>query len=115
MKKENIEVTPGSASEWYDLGVSLMRQTRFGDAINAFNRAAELASEGPASEGPASEEPASEEFVSGRPASEGLTSGESASGNLVLEDLADIKKKSLASIEVIQEIIGFVNKDLMNP
>ena len=95
MKKENIEVTPGSASEWYDLGVSLMRQTLFGDAINAFNRAAELASEGPASE----------EFVS----------GESASGNLALEDLADIKKKSLASIEVIQEIIGFVNKDLMNP
>ena len=75
MKKENIEITPGSASEWYDLGVSLMRQTRFGDAINAFNRAAELAS----------------------------------------CELDDIKKKSLASIGVIREIIGFVNKDLMNP
>ena len=110
MKKENIEVTPGSASEWYDLGVSLMRQTRFGDAINAFNRAAELASEGPASE-----EFVSGESVSGRPASEGLASEESASGNLALEDLVNIRKKSLASIEVIQEIIGFVNKDLMNP
>ena len=54
-----------------------MRQTRFGDAINAFSRAAEL-----------------------------------ASGEL---KNSDIKKKSLASIEVIQEIIGFVNKDLMNP
>lgn len=75
MKKENIEITPGSASEWYDLGVSLMRETRFGDAINAFNRAAELAS----------------------------------------GELYDIKKKSLASIGVIREIIGFVNKDLMNP
>ena len=75
MKKENIEITPGSASEWYDLGVSLMRETRFGDAINAFNRAAELAS----------------------------------------CELDDIKKKSLASIGVIREIIGFVNKDLMNP
>ena len=75
MKKENIEITPGSASEWYDLGVSLMRETRFGDAINAFNRAAELAS----------------------------------------SELDDIKKKSLASIGVIREIIGFVNKDLMNP
>ena len=75
MKKENIETTPGSASEWYDLGVSLMRETRFGDAINAFNRAAELAS----------------------------------------CELDDIKKKSLASIGVIREIIGFVNKDLMNP
>lgn len=75
MKKENIEITPGSASEWYDLGVSLMRETRFGDAINAFNRAAELAS----------------------------------------GELDDIKKKSLASIGVIREIIGFVNKDLMNP
>lgn len=77
MKKENIEITPGSASEWYDLGVSLMRETRFGDAINAFNRAAELAS-------------------------------------CELEN-SDIKKKSLASIGVIREIIGFVNKDLMNP
>ena len=77
MKKENIETTPGSASEWYDLGVSLMRQTRFGDAINAFSRAAEL-----------------------------------ASGEL---ENSDIKKKSLGSIEVIREIIGFVNKDLMNP
>ena len=75
MKKENIEITPGSASEWYDLGVSLMRETRFGDAINAFNRAAELAS----------------------------------------CEFDDIKKKSLASIGVIREIIGFVNKDLMNP
>ena len=75
MKKENIEITPGSASEWYDLGVSLMRETRFGDAINAFNRAAELAS----------------------------------------CELDDIKKKSLASIGVIREIIGFGNKDLMNP
>lgn len=75
MKTENLEITPGSASEWYDLGVSLMRETRFGDAINAFNRAAELAS----------------------------------------CELDDIKKKSLASIGVIREIIGFVNKDLMNP
>lgn len=27
----------------------------------------------------------------------------------------DIKRKSLASIELIQEINGFVNTDLMNP
>lgn len=27
----------------------------------------------------------------------------------------DIKKKSLASVELIQEINGFVNVDLMNP
>ena len=77
MKKENIEITPGSASEWYDLGVSLMRETRFGDAINAFNRAAEL-----------------------------------ASGKL---ENSDIKKKSLASIGVIREVIGCVDKDRMNP
>ncbi|MGN0189057.1 MAG: tetratricopeptide repeat protein [Candidatus Cryptobacteroides sp.] len=76
MKKENIKITPGSASEWYDLGVSLMRQTRFGDAINAFQESARLADAG---------------------------------------GLEDIKKKSLASVEVIRDIIGFVNKDLMNP
>ena len=29
--------------------------------------------------------------------------------------IEDIKKRSLASVELIQEINGFVNTDLMNP
>ena len=31
------------------------------------------------------------------------------------EATEDIKRKSLASVELIQEINGFVNTDLMNP
>lgn len=63
-----------NAQELYDLGISLRQQERFGEAINAFRKAA------------------------------------------VAEDATDeLIKKSLASVELIQEIKGFVNKDLMNP
>lgn len=101
MKKENIETTPGSASEWYDLGVSLMRQTRFGDAINAFSRAARLAS-------------GELDLLSAKDVPDPSPSLNPDSSPRATS-LNDIKRKSLASIEVIQEIIGFVNKDLMNP
>ena len=39
-KKDN---TPGSPSEWYELGVSLRQRERFGEAINAFRKAEETA------------------------------------------------------------------------
>lgn len=75
-----------SAAQWLDLGFSLRRSAKFGEAINAFNSAIEAVEKQWAS--------ASEQ--------ERLT-------------LSDIKKKSLASIGLIQEINGFVNVDLMNP
>ncbi len=37
--------TPVSPQEWYETGVLLRKQERFGEAINAFARAAELASD----------------------------------------------------------------------
>lgn len=36
----NIGKTPGSAEEWYDRGVYLRQNARFGEAINAFMMAA---------------------------------------------------------------------------
>ena len=118
MKKENIKLTPGSASEWYDLGVSLMRQSRFGDAINAFNRAAELASAELASsaELAAAELVSSAELVDLSPKDTSAPSPvQNPESYARAAFLNDIIRKSLASIEIIREIIGFVNKDLMNP
>lgn len=64
--------TPGSAEEWFDLGVSLRQDARFGEAMNAFMNAADT-------------------------------------------DDVLLRSKALASIELLKEINGFVNADLMNP
>jgi len=63
-----------NAAELLDKAEQLRRESRFGDAINAFREAA---------------------------------SAEDATD--------DIRCKALASVELIQEINGFVNADLMNP
>jgi uncharacterized protein HemY len=63
-----------SAAELIELGDSLRRENHFGEAINAFNAAADA-------------EDATEE----------------------------IRTRARVSIELIQEINGFVNADLMNP
>lgn len=68
----NHSITPGSAEEWFDLGVFFRKNGRFGEAINAFMAAAE--------------------------------SGDKA-----------LRAKAQASIDLIREINGFVNTDLMNP
>lgn len=81
-----VDMNPGSAQQWLDLGFSLRRRAQFGEAINAFNSAIESVD----------------------------AQWEKASGQERLV-LSDIKKKSLASIGLIQEINGFVNVDLMNP
>jgi len=83
--KPDINTTPGSAAQWYDLGVSHMRLARFGDAVNAFQNAADAASE------------------------------EEAAGVLASGEAAVLRSRASASIELIQEINGFVNTDLMNP
>lgn len=64
--------TPGSAGEWYDLGVFFRRNARFGEAMNAFMKAAETGDD-------------------------------------------TLRSKAEASIELLKEINGFVNTDLMNP
>lgn len=70
---ESIRKTPGSPSEWYDLGVFYRKNARFGEAMNAFRMAAETANDD------------------------------------------SLRAKALASIELLKEINGFVNVDLMNP
>ena len=63
-----------SAQQWLEEAQSLRRECRFGEAINAFRKAAEA------------------------------------------DDATDeIRKIGFVSVELIQEINGFVNVDLMNP
>ncbi len=70
---------------YYDSGVALRQNERFGEAINSFRRAADIAEANP-----------------------GGGSADSA-------ELQRIHDAALASITLIQEIIGFANTDLMNP
>lgn len=82
-------ITPGPASQWYDLGVSFRKSARFGEAINAFQKAADLAVEE-------------------------LSRGDSLP-RADREAAETLLSRSIASIELIREINGFVNTDLMNP
>ncbi len=71
----------------YQKAVSLRQGGHFGEAINVFREAAEQAENGL----------------------------EDAEDGQERDALQEIIKKSLASVELIQEINGFVNTDLMNP
>lgn len=83
----------------YDKAVGLRQSADFGEAINAFNKAAEEA----------------ETLLS-------AVSGRTCAGidaDAVSEDmknaLLQICSRAKASVELLQEINGFVNTDLMNP
>ncbi len=76
---------PGSAAEWCDLGSLYRREGKFGEAVNAFRKAAAIASE------------------------------EAESGVISIEERDAICSRAEASVELIARITGFVNKDLMNP
>lgn len=71
----------------FDRAVELRRAGRFGEAVNAFMEAVAAAEK----------------------------EMDSAVGLPERDCLQEIVKKSLASVELIQEINGFVNTDLMNP
>lgn len=69
-----LNYTSYTAAELIDLGDSLRRENKFGEAINAYNAA------------------------------------------IAAEDATDeIRTKARVAVELIQEINGFVNVDLMNP
>ena len=85
---DKFNLQPGSAAQWYDLGCSLRQKALFGDAVNAFLKAASEA----------------RKCLNGMK----LSSSEA-------EMLVSIEAKSLASIDLIKEINGFVNVDLLNP
>ena len=78
---------PGSAVEWYDRGCLFRKRGEFGQAVNAFRTAADMAGE-------------QMELLAEGPEREGLSA---------------IKGKAEASIGLILRITGFVNRDLMNP
>ena len=92
MYKDDKSGTPGSPEEWFGLGVLYRRSSRFGEAINAFSSAAEAAA--------------------GELASVSASAADGTEKKAALEAL---RSKSLASIELLKEINGFVNADLMNP
>lgn len=75
------------AEATYGRAVALRQSGQFGEAINAFREAAELAESG-------------------------LDDAEAGQERNAMQEII---KKSLASVELIQEINGFVNTDLMNP
>lgn len=83
-----VEKTPESAAEWYGFGVFLRMNGRFGEAINAFMEAADVA----------------EKEISGCP-----------DDVETIKALEEIRSKAFASVDLLKEINGFVNKDLMNP
>lgn len=85
MQENTDRTTPESAAEWYDSGVSLRQQARFGEAVNAFRKAAELA------------------VI------------EEDRGDLPSDEAMLIVSRAEASVELIREINSFVNADLMNP
>ena len=87
---KELKKTPGSPEEWYDLGVLYRRNARFGDAVNAFSMAAETAGDE-------------------------LASSCGTDGMSRKNALAALRSKALASIELLKDINGFVNADLMNP
>ncbi len=105
MGTQNDKNSPVSPLEWYEAGVLLRQEERFGEAINAFARAAELADE---------EIAAAETFSEcGVPPTAGLQEKATEGDNIF--ELRKIKATSLAFIELIREINSFANTDLMNP
>ena len=132
---------PGSPQEWYELGVVLRRREMFGEAVNAFREAERLAERAIAElesgagcamdslpcGAAAMDTPTASDTVGTSVAPEAFTFPAVADGRMSdssgtsvptvpdLEFLESLRARAVASIELIQSIRGFVNKDLMNP
>lgn len=92
----NISDAAGRVRQIYAKGVELRRAACFGEAINAFREAACLADD----------LAADIDHIEMETADEILD---------MKNALLEIRSRALASVELIQEINGFVNADLMNP
>ena len=118
MNIEKNDMTPGSPYEWYELGVSLRRKELFGEAVNAFRKAEETASELIGILSSEKCESVSRNDLSPKGRTDG-SSGEACqpenAEGFSVEELRTLKNRAVASIELILRIRGFVNKDLMNP
>ncbi len=107
MGVQNDMKSPVSPQEWYEAGVLFRREERFGEAINAFARAAELASEEMAGIKSA--------LSDGAEQCERPTSTDEGVDKDRLSELEKIRAAALTSIDLIREITSFANTDLMNP
>ena len=81
----------------YDVAVGLRQAARFGEAINVFNKAVEEA----------------EEILCRLEREEDFST--CPARNKIKNTLLQICSRAKASIDLLQEINGFVNTDLMNP
>lgn len=83
----------------YELAVGLRQNARFGEAINVFRTVADRC----------------ESLISDM-ASQDLSDAASSSDHDEIKNtLLQMRSRAIASIELLQEINGFVNTDLMNP
>lgn len=83
----------------YEIAVGLRQNARFGEAINVFRTVADRCDS-------LISEMTSEDFSC--PAS-------SSDHDKIKNTLLQMRSRAIASIELLQEINGFVNTDLMNP
>lgn len=86
----------------YDVAVGLRQAARFGEAINVFNKAADEAE-------------ALLTALSGEACREACFVSPDAFPEDIKNALLQICSRAKASVELLQEINGFVNTDLMNP
>lgn len=82
----------------YDIAVGLRQNARFGEAINMFMRAADESSA----------------LLSRIDAADHRNCSDCAPED-IRNALLQIRSRAKASVELLQEINGFVNTDLMNP
>lgn len=101
--------------EIYGTAVEFRRTAHFGEAINAFREAAAQADR---LIGDIEKEVCIHKLSACSGVSGGFDAGEQALPDEILDmknALLEIRSRALASVELIQEINGFVNVDLMNP
>lgn len=96
----NTEIYTSAAGvrKLYDIAVGLRQNARFGEAINMFMRAADESSA----------------LLSRIDAADHRNCSDCAPED-IRNALLQIRSRAKASVELLQEINGFVNTDLMNP
>lgn len=100
-RSDNLGISSAVADicRLYDVAVGLRQAARFGEAINVFNKAVEEA----------------EEILCRLEREEDFSTCPARGLNEIKNTLLQICSRAKASVELLQEINGFVNTDLMNP
>lgn len=101
-ESSDFDYAVDKVNRYYDIAVGLRQNACFGEAINMFERAAaeaEALLSSLAEEGPGSRD----------------RTHTGAAQDEIKNALLQVRSRAKASIELLQEINGFVNTDLMNP